>query len=77
MKLFFHNSYSDKSRNKKQNAGTPEKVGSPVASMAVLQDDSTSVPVTGKVISGDDIESLAINTDELRKVIKKLLVMKL
>lgn len=57
----------DKTKGKKQNAGTPEKAGSPVASMAVLPDE-TNPCTSGKVICGDDIESLAINQDHLRKV---------
>ncbi|KXJ26552.1 MYCBP-associated protein [Exaiptasia diaphana] len=59
---------TDKSKGKKQNAGTPEKVGSPVPStMAVIQPDENST-CSGKVISGGDIESLAINQEELKKV---------
>lgn len=64
----YRNHFTDKSRNKKQNAGTPEKAGSPVASLTVLPDETSTVTVPGNVISGDDIESLAINPDELKKV---------
>lgn len=61
----FH--FSDKTKGKKQNTGTPEKAGSPVASIPVLADEANPC-TTGKVICGDDIESLAINQDELKKV---------
>ncbi|XP_032226527.2 MYCBP-associated protein [Nematostella vectensis] len=58
---------TDKSKGKKQIAGTPEKAGSPVASAIAVQDEALSGSLNGKVISGDDVESLAINLDELKK----------
>ena len=43
-------------------------MGSPVGSAVHIQDEVCTGPSVGKVISGDDIDSLAINLDELKKV---------
>lgn len=59
----------DKSaKTKKRDGGTPDKMGSPVGSAVHIQDEVCTGPFVGKVISGDDIDSLAINLDELKKV---------
>lgn len=60
---------TDKSaKTKKRDGGTPDKMGSPVGSAVHIQDEVCTGPSVGKVISGDDIDSLAINLDELKKV---------
>ena len=43
-------------------------MGSPVGSAVHIQDEVCTGPSVGKVISGDDIDALAINLDELKKV---------
>ena len=59
----------DKSaKSKKRDGGTPDKMSSPVGSAVHIQDEICTGPSIGKVISGDDIDSLAINVDELKKV---------
>lgn len=59
----------DKSaKSKKRDGGTPDKMSSPVGSAVHIPDELCTGPSVGKVISGDDIDSLAINVDELKKV---------
>lgn len=43
-------------------------MSSPVGSAVHLPDELCTGPSVGKVITGDDIDSLAINLDELKKV---------
>ena len=43
-------------------------MSSPVGSAVNLPDELCTGPSVGKVITGDDIDSLAINLDELKKV---------
>ena len=60
---------TDKSaKSKKRDGGTPDKMSSPVGSAVHIQDELCTGPPVGKVITGDDIDSLAINVDELKKV---------
>ena len=59
----------DKSaKSKKRDGGTPDKMSSPVGSAVHIPDELCTGPSVGKVITGDDIDSLAINLDELKKV---------
>ena len=59
----------DKSaKSKKRDGGTPDKMSSPVGSAVHIPDELCTGPSVGKVITGDDIDSLAINVDELKKV---------
>ena len=65
-KLIF---FLDKSaKTKKRDGGTPDKMSSPIGSAVHIPDELCTGPSVGKVISGDDIDSLAINVDELKKV---------
>jgi len=60
---------TDKSaKSKKRDGGTPDKMSSPVGSAVHIPDELCTGPSVGKVITGDDIDSLAINVDELKKV---------
>ena len=53
----------------KKRDGTPDKLSSPVGSAVLInQDENYPGPPVGKVISGEDIDSLAINVTELEKV---------
>ena len=53
----------------KKRDGTPDKLSSPVGSAVLInQDETYPGPPVGKVISGEDIDSLAINVTELEKV---------
>lgn len=59
----------DKSaKSKKRDGGTPDKMSSPIGSAVHIPDELCTGPSVGKVISGDDIDSLAINVEELKKV---------
>ena len=59
----------DKSaKSKKRDGGTPDKMSSPVGSTMHIPDELCTGPSIGKVITGDDIDCLAINVDELKKV---------
>ena len=61
--------FIDKSaKSKKRDGGTPDKMSSPVGSAVHIPDELCIGPSVGKVITGDDIDSLAINVDELKKV---------
>ena len=61
----------DKSaKSKKRDGGTPDKMSSPVGSAVHMPDELCTGPSVGKVITGDDIDSLAINLDELKKVFR-------
>lgn len=46
-------------------------MSSPIGSTVHIPDELCTGPSVGKVISGDDIDSLAINVDELKKVKEK------
>ncbi|XP_078360278.1 MYCBP-associated protein-like [Oculina patagonica] len=60
---------TDKSaKSKKRDGGTPDKMSSPAGSAVHIPDELCTGPSVGKVISGDDIDSLAINVEELKKV---------
>lgn len=60
---------TDKSaKSKKRDGGTPDKLSSPVGSAVHIQDEICTGPSVGKVICGDDVDSLVINMDELKKV---------
>lgn len=60
---------TDKSaKTKKRDGGTPDKMSSPIGSAVHIPDELCTGPSVGKVISGDDVDSLAINVDELKKV---------
>lgn len=56
------------SKSKKIPGGTPDKMSSPVGSAVLIPDEPYPGPPVGKVISGEDIDSLAINVEELKKV---------
>lgn len=43
-------------------------MSSPIGSAVHIPDELCTGPSVGKVITGDDIDSLAINVDELKKV---------
>lgn len=47
-------------------------MSSPIGSAVHIPDELCTGPSVGKVISGDDIDSLAINVDELKKVKEKI-----
>ena len=65
--------FPDKSaKTKKRDGGTPDKMSSPIGSAVHIPDELCTGPSVGKVISGDDIDSLAINVDELKKVKEKI-----
>lgn len=56
------------SKSRKRDGGTPDKLSSPVGSAVHIPDEICTGPPVGKVISGEDIDSLAINVEELKKV---------
>lgn len=43
-------------------------MSSPIGSAVHIPDELCTGPLVGKVITGDDIDSLAINVEELKKV---------
>ena len=58
----------DKTKPKRRGDVTPEKSMTPVPSVVGVSDEGQSNQPVASVLSKEDIQSLAINVDDLKKV---------